>query len=384
MPDAARLVIAIEDAGQGAAPTGAAAAPAGGPAGSSGSVASNPLTSPPQTPPVGPAGTIAPITGPAGSTPAGSTAAPTAAHVPFTPFPSPPGGPPTLGPAGHIPFTPFPGPAPPPVPTGPAGGPVPGLGLVSAFDRPVPVIIVGPHPLPVSMEKAKTPPASRAAHHEELEPRNRARRFLEQAGYVAQRVGQVGAGLAKNDLMPAFSGAIDAAAGGLRMLGPVGMAAAAGLQAGAFAVKAFIQTVNAFVERGRELARFDARLAMASGLADVKRLQADIREAQKLGDGMSRLIEAQADAEVAIRELVLPIKQFIVESLADIMELVARACRFFLGEGEKPKPGELNAIMQDFFDSVDMLPRPGGGKQRFNDNADRANGQRLGMPILGL
>jgi hypothetical protein len=137
---------------------------------------------------------------------------------------------------------------------------------------------------------------------------------------MAAGAGMVGTGLAQNQAMPMLAGAAMTASRGLAMLGPVGMAAAAGLTVVTAAVGAFKAVVDAFVQRGRELSGLNAGLAASSARADVTRIRADIREADRLGPQMARLIDNQVKAETTLREMLLPIKNFLLKVLNTVIE----------------------------------------------------------------
>jgi hypothetical protein len=300
----------------------------------------------------------------------------------FTPFRAPAGGPGPSAPSGMW-YTPAP--APSVLPT-PAAGGLPGVSNVSAFDKPVPVVIVGPRPLPVVGWGGVG--GGRASHRDaanEPDPvRDRLRRLtrgFQYAGEVAQAGGQAAGQVARNDYLGAGMTAVNTAANGIAMLGPVGMAASAGIKAATAAVGAFREAVNSFVERAKELRGYDAKINAAVAQADIKRLQADIQEAEKLSEGMSRMVEAQADLEVTIREFLLPIKQFVVEVLGDVMKLLADALKLFLGKKDDAAAGKINAIMNDLLGLADRLPV---GGPRFRDPAKDAAGRKLGIPILDV
>jgi len=139
---------------------------------------------------------------------------------------------------------------------------------------------------------------------------------VEQAGEQARRV-------AGNDYLGALNASVEGAAGALEKIPVVGKLAGEGLRAAIAPVNEFAKTVEAFVQRGRELARYDAGLAAAAARADTRRTLADIDEAGRLSDSISRLSDAQSGVEEAFREVMLPIKQLLAELLADVAEPVA-------------------------------------------------------------
>lgn len=137
---------------------------------------------------------------------------------------------------------------------------------------------------------------------------------------MATRDGSIA--VAQNRPMAAVTTASNLAAKGLEKLGPAGVAAAEGLKTVTTAANAIAAVTDAFVERARELSTYDPRIAQATAQADVRRLQADIREAQRMGDRLSDLVDAQADLEITMRELLLPIKEVIVDTLTAFLDFV--------------------------------------------------------------
>ncbi len=139
----------------------------------------------------------------------------------------------------------------------------------------------------------------------------------------AKAAGEAMVKLARNDNLGAVIGVANKVAESLGKIPIIGQVWEAEIKAGTAVVGAFADTVQAFVDRGRELSRYNAGLAGSNAMADVKSLLADIREAGELGPGLARLTDAQADLGVAFREIMLPIKKFVVERLAEIMERLA-------------------------------------------------------------
>jgi|GEM_PF-6363019 len=142
-----------------------------------------------------------------------------------------------------------------------------------------------------------------------------AKRRFDDASGLADRAGSGAVALAGNNAGAALNGAVGAATAGLSRLGPYGMAAGAALQTVAAVGNAASDAVMAFVNRGKELSGYNAQLAGASAEADVRSLMADMREAEQLGPQMAELIETQSKMEASFRELILPIKEWILDVL---------------------------------------------------------------------
>lgn len=90
-------------------------------------------------------------------------------------------------------------------------------------------------------------------------------------------------------------------------------------------VGALGKVVNSIVGRAQELQRYDGRLAVAFAGADIRRMRGEAYEAQSLGGGMSRMVEAQSRIERSLNDGLMPLKQAVVEKLAALMERLAAA-----------------------------------------------------------
>jgi hypothetical protein len=323
------------------------------------------------------------------------------------PAPTPPPLPPAPLPAGFGSPAPVPAPPAPPRPAPaagdddlpygepiPRGRPVPPLvgGRTSAFDRPVPVVVMGPKPLPVQVVGGLPGERPRREAGPEREPADRLatgtglRRVLEAAGAGAQLAGGVGVGVAHNSFGALLS-AVDGAAYMLRRAGPAGMVAAAGLQAAGSAATAFTRTVDALAARGRELAPFSSSLSASTARADVMRMQGDISEARRLGAQMGKMIELQQagnemlrefsiQVKIALLELLVPMARGLLESSVSVTEFVHEtfpkyggdtlvALRKILGALDSPVGDELDKWLKVGEGFVPPpaapLPDPGGG-----------------------
>jgi hypothetical protein len=89
-------------------------------------------------------------------------------------------------------------------------------------------------------------------------------------------------------------------------------------------VGAFHDVVTSFIDRGRELSQFSGQLGASYAIGDVKQILADIREANKLESGLSRMNDAWVELTLMLREILLPLKQAIVEKIADILERIVQ------------------------------------------------------------
>src|SRR5262249_40365640 len=126
--------------------------------------------------------------------------------------------------------------------------------------------------------------------------------------------------LAGNDGLGVVTTAADAVADTLEQIPIAGQVYAAEIRAATAVVRAYTQTVDAFVKRGQELRGCSGALAGANAQAEVARMRADIREADRTGESLARLTTAQSRLETLLRDLLLPIKQAVTERLAGITE----------------------------------------------------------------
>ncbi len=240
------------------------------------------------------------------------------------PFPRPPAPTPPADDDYHMPAwdkAPAPG-APVPVPK-PTPAPVPPplpLSRTPAFDRPQPVIVVGPKPLPVTMADGAPGGARPAADRPPKQEDGWVKFIADRLASGVRSAGVAGVGVAQNRVTPALTEGIGAAAAGLARLGPAGAAAGAALKVLSVGIEATKATIDALVNRGRELAGFNAQLAGASATADVRKLQADMGEAQRIGPQLAKLIDTQSKTEATFQRLLEPIKGFLAEQLAGFME----------------------------------------------------------------
>ncbi|MFO0821645.1 MAG: hypothetical protein U0792_00635 [Gemmataceae bacterium] len=224
-------------------------------------------------------------------------------------------------------------------------------------------------------------------------------RWAGRAGSFAQWGGQAAAGAARGGVAAAGMGAAEGAMAGLSRLGPYGMAAAAGLQALTKGATAASDAVKAFADRGRELAGYNGQLAGATATADLRAMQQDIREAEQNGEAFAGIIDAQSKLETTMRELLMPIQKYMMETLTALMNRIlevglgvlealnALLSKFSL-ESTKVKEliGRIKGIMEsreivnpiaDLLGAADRFIAPPAVAPRKVEG-----GGKLGMPIL--
>jgi len=130
-----------------------------------------------------------------------------------------------------------------------------------------------------------------------------------------------------NDYLGAFENDLNAASSALDKIPVVGDALGAAFDLAAQPVRSFIDIVEAFVRRGHELAGLNAPLAQADAMAEVRSLMADLHEADTLGPDIARMIDAQSQISMELREFFLPIKEWLAETLAGWMESLVETVR---------------------------------------------------------
>lgn len=213
----------------------------------------------------------------------------------------------------------------------PSARPTPGSpGVTVAAEYVQPVKITAPSPLPVTTAGRGDKKDDKSNKSDEKKPS-----WLDAVGGAARQFGEAAMGassvmrqLASNDNLGAVASAADAASGALGKIPVYGAAlegAVKGLTATFTAVNSLAQ---AFVDRGRELSRYDGGLAGANANADIRSLLADLREAQELGPALARLTDANSKFHAELREILLPLKKAIITDLIPALAAMTAAIDF--------------------------------------------------------
>lgn len=129
--------------------------------------------------------------------------------------------------------------------------------------------------------------------------------------------GDVSTSVARNDGMGAFTKGVDGAADALGKIPLVGTAASEALKTFTTVLNTAREVVSAFAERGRELRAYSGPIAQAAAVADVKKLQLDMAEANRFSAQYVKLIESESRINAAWRRATDPIRMRIMEFLAD-------------------------------------------------------------------
>lgn len=232
---------------------------------------------------------------------------------------------------------------------------LPGTSSVPAFDRPQAVVIMGPRPLPVTMVGGTGGGSVPSPRTPGARPEPRRQTWAEwganRLNNATAATGRSLVGVARNSGMTALLEGAGMAGGALARLGPWGMAAAAAVQTLGTAARAVVEVMNALAARGREIAPYSAQLSGAVATADIRKLQADIGEAQRIGPALGRLIDAQSRAEATLQRLLEPLKSFVADRLAQWLESQLKVSIGILEGIEKLTPrgfdGELKDMIKD-------------------------------------
>lgn len=139
-------------------------------------------------------------------------------------------------------------------------------------------------------------------------------------------------------------------------------------------VRAFRDMTMSFVDRGRELSGYSGGLATSYAMGDVRQMMADMKEAQTLDPALSRLNDAQNELSLMLRDLLLPIKKFVIETLAGALEALVQMIKDLLDwvdrfqmQASKDINAVLAAIEAGLAAVVSALP----GTSKFHVNLGR-------------
>jgi hypothetical protein len=116
---------------------------------------------------------------------------------------------------------------------------------------------------------------------------------------------------------------------------------------------------KAFEGRAHQIAQFSAPISVAEANKDARTMMADAHEADVLGPSMARMIDAETELNLTVRDALLPIKKFVVETLAERLERIEAGVKLVADA-----PEILNAVIQDvgyaIIDAVGHPWRSGG------------------------
>ena len=188
-------------------------------------------------------------------------------------------------------------------------------------------------------------------------------------------VGMAAENYARNQYSAAFSGIVDTFAEQLEKAGNEGKAIAGMLRLAASSVTAFTAVTNAFVERGKELAGYSGPLAAAGARASIREIQADIREAEKLGPGLAEMTDKQNTVWMQMREWLLPWKEAHINMWNKVLGL-------FTGDDEDSRIGGAVDAIVDIRESFRNVPDV-DWMQNFADRVPDRIGEAIARAIKG-
>lgn len=142
-------------------------------------------------------------------------------------------------------------------------------------------------------------------------------------GEGAKRTSDVLGRMADNDNAGAATSSIRGMADAIdSKWNPALQIAAAGLKTMATVIDSVNSVVDSFVFRGKQLQDFSPQLTASNAMADVRSTMSDIKEANELGDSLAHLTDASSKLAADVRELLLPIKNWIIETLAGLLDFI--------------------------------------------------------------
>ncbi len=153
-------------------------------------------------------------------------------------------------------------------------------------------------------------------------------------------LGEAAQKLARNDGIGVMTQGLDAASAALGKIPVVGKVFAAGLDLASGALQAFKGALDSFAARGRELAQYNPRIALAAATADVRKIFADIREANQMGSRYADLILKQQEVDEKLQKALMPLKMALADLTLKMVPIVEWIARQIPGGGGQKTPEE--------------------------------------------
>lgn len=147
------------------------------------------------------------------------------------------------------------------------------------------------------------------------------------AKVAIQQLGEAAVRVAKNDGFGLVTQGLDAASDALGKIPVVGKAFAVGLDLASAGLKAFKGTLDAMADRGRELAKYNPQIALASAFADVRKIFADINEANRMAGKYADLIAKQQRVDEEFQKALMPLKEALADLTIKLMPAVSQMAR---------------------------------------------------------
>ncbi len=173
--------------------------------------------------------------------------------------------------------------------------------------------------------------------------------------------GDTASHIAKNELYDGLTAAprkIIAAVDSIPILGAALTAPVKPFLAIADATK---QLTDAFLARAGELARYSGPIQSARAIANVRQIIADMKEANVLGQDLSRIVNAQSEISTSFQDVIMPIKEWLANELAGFLENISAVLQTY-GPLMKEVASELAGYLGLIVDAVTTLAGavPGG------------------------
>jgi len=154
---------------------------------------------------------------------------------------------------------------------------------------------------------------------------------LNKAARGVEQVGKVQAEWAKNDYLSGFMRGVDGMSETMEEIPIVGSLYSAQMKLAMAPLKAGIEITQAYLQRAKELSMYSGQLTGAEVRGEIREMKADIREARALEDGLTRMSDSTSRLQSEMRELLLPIKNFVVNELAWRLQAIAEVVSVIRG-----------------------------------------------------
>lgn len=158
--------------------------------------------------------------------------------------------------------------------------------------------------------------------------------------------GEAAIKVAKNDGIGLLASGFNAAADAVGKIPVLGKVFAAGLELASAGLTTFKAVLDAFTARGRELAKYNPRIALAAAQADVRKIFADIREANQNAGKYADLITQSQRLDESFQKALQPLKEAVMKILikfGPLLEYTATGLGAIVGKwvGVTKTPAEI-------------------------------------------
>ena len=129
--------------------------------------------------------------------------------------------------------------------------------------------------------------------------------------------------IASNDGLGLMQTAGEQVAKSFEAIPVAGGLVASGFRALVAPIGLFQTAMEAFTGRAKELSQYNGEIAVAKAIADMNQTFADMKEANQQGNRYAQLLLREQEMNQRFQEAFAPIKAVLVETLADVAELIA-------------------------------------------------------------